>query len=67
MAREQAFGFTRPDCADIARAAGSRFLPALGMGLAISAVASLGWDIVWEFGLAVTKLDVAGVCFEAMA
>jgi len=37
------------------------------MGRAISAVASLGWDIVWEFGLAVTKLDVAGVCFEAMA
>jgi hypothetical protein len=43
-----------------------RFLPALGMGLAISAVASLGWVIAWEISLAVTKFDFAGVYFEAM-
>lgn len=41
-ASEQAFGSTRPEAADIARAASSRFLPAPGMGRAISAVASLG-------------------------
>ena len=43
------------------------FLPALGMGLAISAVASLGWVIAWEISLTVTKFDFAGVYFEAMA
>src|SRR5687768_10880023 len=38
-----------------------KFLPALGVGLAISAVASLGWVIAWEISLAVTKFDFATV------
>lgn len=33
------------------------FLPALGVGLAISAVASLGWVIGWEISLAATNFD----------
>jgi hypothetical protein len=37
-----------------------RFLPALGVGLGISAVASLFWVIGWEISLAVTKFDFAG-------
>lgn len=43
-----------------------KFLPALGMGLAISVVASLGWVIAWEISLAVTKFDFAGIYYEAM-
>jgi Protein of unknown function (DUF4199) len=43
-----------------------KFLPALGMGLAISAVASLGWVIAWEISLAVTKFDFAAVYYDAM-
>jgi hypothetical protein len=42
------------------------FLPALGMGLAISAVASLGWVIAWEAALAVTKFDFGGVYSQMM-
>jgi len=38
-----------------------KFLPALGVGLAISAVASLGWVIAWEAALAVTKFDFGAV------
>ena len=43
-----------------------RFLPALGVGLAISAVASLGWVIAWEISLAVTKFDFAAIYYDAM-
>lgn len=38
-----------------------KFLPALGVGLAISTVASLGWVIAWEASLAVTKFDYGAV------
>jgi pheromone shutdown protein TraB len=40
-----------------------KFLPALGVGLGISAVASLGWVIAWEISLAVTKFDFAAAYF----
>lgn len=43
-----------------------KFLPALGMGLAISAVASLGWVIAWEISLAVTKFDFVAVYYDSM-
>lgn len=43
-----------------------KFLPALGMGLAISAVASLGWVIAWEISLAVTKFDFVATYYGAM-
>lgn len=41
-----------------------KFLPAFLMGLAISAVASLGWVIGWEAALATTKIDFAGMMQE---
>lgn len=34
-----------------------KFLPALGVGLGIGAVASLGWVIAWEISLMATKFD----------
>jgi hypothetical protein len=37
-----------------------KFLPALGMGLAISIVASLFYVLAWELVLAVTHMDFAG-------
>lgn len=40
-----------------------KFLPALGVGLGISAVASLGWVIAWEVSLALTKFDFAAAYF----
>jgi len=40
-----------------------KFLPALGVGLGISAVASLGWVIAWELSLALTKFDFAAAYF----
>lgn len=43
-----------------------RFLPALGVGLAISAVASLGWVIAWEISLAVTDFDFVATYYGAM-
>lgn len=43
-----------------------KFLPALGVGLAISAVASLGWVVAWEISLAVTKFDFVAVYYGAM-
>jgi hypothetical protein len=43
-----------------------KFIPALGVGLAISAVASLGWVIAWEISLAVTKFDFVAVYFGSM-
>lgn len=43
-----------------------KFLPALGVGLAISAVASLGWVIAWEASLMVTKLDFGAVYAQMM-
>jgi hypothetical protein len=36
------------------------------VGLAISAVASLGWVIAWEISLAATKFDFAAVYNEMM-
>lgn len=43
-----------------------KFLPALGVGLAISAVASLGWVIAWEMSLAITKFDFGAVYSQMM-
>ncbi len=43
-----------------------KFLPALGVGLGISAVASLGWVIAWEISLAVTKFDFVATYYGAM-
>lgn len=41
-----------------------KFLPALGVGLAISAVASMGWVIGWEISLAATDFDFVTVYRE---
>lgn len=43
-----------------------KFMPALGVGLGISAVASLGWVIAWEISLAVTKFDFVTAYYGAM-
>lgn len=43
-----------------------KFVPALGVGLGISAVASLGWVIAWEISLAVTKFDFVAAYYGAM-
>ena len=43
-----------------------RFLPALGVGLGISTVASLGWVIAWEISLAMTKFDFVAVYYGQM-
>jgi hypothetical protein len=43
-----------------------KFFPALGIGVAISAVASLGWVIAWEIVLAITKLDFPALMRESM-
>jgi hypothetical protein len=43
-----------------------RFLPALGVGLGISAVASLGWVIAWEISLALTEFDFVASYYGAM-
>ena len=43
-----------------------KFLPALGVGLAISAVASLGWVIAWEMSLAITKFDFGAMYSQMM-
>jgi hypothetical protein len=43
-----------------------KFLPALGVGLGISAVASLGWVIAWEISLAITKFDFVTAYYGAM-
>ena len=43
-----------------------RFLPALGVGLGISAVASLGWVIAWEISLALTEFDFVATYYGAM-
>ncbi len=43
-----------------------KFLPALGVGLGISAVASLGWVIAWEISLVVTKFDFVAAYYGAM-
>lgn len=41
-----------------------KFLPALGIGLAISAIASLGWVIAWEISLAATDFDFVAMYRE---
>ena len=43
-----------------------KFLPALGVGLAITAVASLGWVIAWEMSLAITKFDFGAMYGQMM-
>jgi hypothetical protein len=43
-----------------------RFLPAFGIGLGISAVASLGWVIAWEISLALTEFDFVATYYGAM-
>lgn len=50
---------------DIAQGGVIKFLPAFGMGLAISAVAALIYAIGWEIALGVTGLDFAGPYTEA--
>jgi hypothetical protein len=43
-----------------------KFLPALGVGLGISAVASLGWVIAWEIALSLTRFDFVAVYNDMM-
>ncbi len=43
-----------------------RFLPAFGMGLAITAVATLGWVIGWEIVLGLSGLDFGTMMSETM-
>lgn len=43
-----------------------RFLPAFGMGVAISAVATLGWVVGWEIVLAMSGLDFGSMMSEMM-
>lgn len=43
-----------------------KFFPALGMGLAISAVATLGWIVAWEIILATSNLDFGAMMKEQM-
>lgn len=43
-----------------------KFLPALGVGVGISAVATLGWVIAWEIVLAMTQLDFPALMKEQM-
>lgn len=45
---------------DLAQGGVIRFWPAFGMGLGISAVASICYALAWEAALAVTGLDFAG-------
>ena len=47
-------------------AASSSSCPRFGVGLAISAVASLGWVIAWEISLAVTKFDFVAAYYGEM-
>ena len=50
---------------DIAQGGVIKFLPAFGMGLAISAVASVVYALGWELTLATTGLDFIGPYTEA--
>lgn len=43
-----------------------KFVPALSVGLGISAVASLGWVVAWEISLAMTKFDFVAAYYGAM-
>lgn len=43
-----------------------RFWPALGLGLGISLVASVGYALAWEATLALTGMDFAGEYAKAM-
>lgn len=43
-----------------------RFWPALGVGLGIGGVASLGWVIAWEISLMATKFDFASMYGQMM-
>lgn len=51
---------------DVALGGVIRFLPAVGVGTAISAVATLGWVIGWEVVLAVSNMDFPAVMREQM-
>jgi hypothetical protein len=51
---------------DVALGGVIRFLPAFGVGTAISAVATLGWVIGWEIVLAVSNMDFPAVMKEQM-
>ena len=50
---------------DIAQGGVIKFLPALGMGLAISVIAGLIYALAWEATLAVTGLDFGGTYADA--
>ena len=50
---------------DITQGGVIKFLPAFGMGLAISAVAALIYAIGWEISLATTGLDFGGAYTQA--
>lgn len=43
-----------------------KFFPALGIGLAISLIASLGWVIAWETVLATSHMDYGAVIRKMM-
>ena len=51
---------------DVALGGVIKFLPALGIGLAISAIATLGWVISWEIVLAMSDLDFPALMQEQM-
>jgi hypothetical protein len=51
---------------DVALGGVIRFATALGLGTAISAVASLGWVIGWEIVLAVSDMDFPALMREQM-
>jgi hypothetical protein len=43
-----------------------RFLPAFGMGVGISAVATLGWVIGWEIVLSISEIDFGAMMADMM-
>lgn len=51
---------------DRVRGGVTKFLPALGVGLAISAVASLGWVIGWEIVLQISRMDYGKMMTDMM-
>jgi hypothetical protein len=51
---------------DVALGGVIKFFPALGIGLAISAVAALGWVVGWEIVLAMSNIDFPAMMKEQM-
>jgi hypothetical protein len=51
---------------DVALGGVIKFFPALGIGVAISAIATLGWVFAWEIVLAMTNFDFGAMMKEQM-